>query len=59
MELNYEKYILDQFWKFEFKTNQRFNVDCSYCYKSYCLDCPIPFTDKLLGECLEKGDKLI
>lgn len=34
-------------------------VNCSYCYKNYCTDCPIDFIDKLFEDCFSREDKLL
>ena len=34
-------------------------MNCSYCYKTYCNDCPIEFIDKIFGDCFEREDKLL
>ncbi|CAD8194982.1 unnamed protein product [Paramecium octaurelia] len=59
LEEVYQQNILDKYWKIMFKSNQRFQVNCSYCYKAYCNDCPLEFTDKIFGDCFEREDKLL
>ncbi|KAM3144034.1 hypothetical protein pb186bvf_003798 [Paramecium bursaria] len=51
--------IYGHYYTLEFKSNQKYNQDCSYCGKSLCNDCQIPQSDNLFGECLERGDKLL
>ncbi|CAD8096023.1 unnamed protein product [Paramecium sonneborni] len=55
----YQQHILDKYWKIMFKSNQRYQVNCSYCYKAYCNDCPLEFIDKIFGDCFEREDKLL
>ncbi|CAD8181053.1 unnamed protein product [Paramecium pentaurelia] len=55
----YQQNILDKYWKIMFKSNQRYQVNCSYCYKAYCNDCPLEFVDKIFGDCFQREDKLL